>query len=190
MNENSDEVENKEEKSQEEVETSSEETLKAVEDSAEEETSEVEKLKEELNKAKQDYLYLRADFDNYRKKVIEERSQWKKYGSEGVLRELVGIIDNFDLALQTEVTSDNLESFHQGVNMIRSEITSSLERAGVKEVSSVGEAFDPTLHEALGAEVSDEVEDGHILREFKKAFRLHERLLRPGQVIVAKKPTE
>ena len=87
------------------------------------EISETDKLKEDLEKSQKDYLYLRADFDNYRKKMIEERSQWKKYGAEAVLRELVGIIDNFDLALMTEVNEDNLESFHQGVKMIRSEIS-------------------------------------------------------------------
>ena len=165
-----------------------EEVVEAKE-SEEQEDNELENLKKDLEQAQKDYLYLRADFDNYRKKMIEERSQWKKYGAEAVLREILGIVDNFDLALQTEITPENLDSFAQGVKMIRQEISTSLERAGVNEITSLGEAFDPNLHEALGAEESEEVKDGHILREFKKAFKLHDRLLRPGQVIVAKKPS-
>lgn len=193
MSENTEEVENKDANNEGQIDVEEQENieLSAVnENSEDQEDSKYDQLKQDLEKSQKDYLYLRADFDNYRKKMIEERSQWKKYGSEAVLRELIGIIDNFDLALQTEVTAENLESFQQGVQMIRHEITSSLERAGVVELSSMGEAFNPTLHEALGAEESTEVEDGHILREFKKAFKLHDRLLRPGQVIVAKKPAQ
>ncbi|MFK8137430.1 MAG: nucleotide exchange factor GrpE [Bdellovibrionales bacterium] len=155
-----------------------------------EETNEMDKLAAELEESKKSYLYLRAEFENYRKKMIKERSDWVKYGSENVLRELLGIIDNFDLALQTEVTADNLNSFTQGVNMIRSEITSSLERAGLQEVDPKGEKFNPNLHEALTMEESSEVEDGHVLRVFKKAYKLHDKLLRPAQVVVAQKPKE
>ena len=179
--------ENNEDLAQEEKLVASDDNSESAEDNNE--TNELENLKAELEKAKNDYLYLRADFDNYRKKAIEERAQWRKYGAEPVMRELVGIIDNFDLALMTEVTPENLDSFHQGVKMIRSEISSSLERAGVREIDATGQAFDPNLHEALSAEESTEVEDGHVLRVFKKAYKLHDRLLRPAQVIVAKKPS-
>ncbi|MEC9281708.1 MAG: nucleotide exchange factor GrpE [Bdellovibrionota bacterium] len=158
-------------------------------EAASSEVSELESLREELTKAKNDYLYLRADFDNYRKKVIEERSSWKKYGAEGVLRQIIGVLDNFDLALMTEVNPENLQSFHEGVKMIRAEMGSSLGTAGVQEIEVMGKAFDPQVHEALGAEESSEVEDGHVLRVFKRGYKLHDRILRPAQVIIAKKPS-
>ncbi|MAF91250.1 MAG: nucleotide exchange factor GrpE [Bdellovibrionaceae bacterium] len=158
-------------------------------DAGSSEVSEIESLREELTKAKNDYLYLRADFDNYRKKMIEERSSWKKYGSEGVLRQIIAVLDNFDLALMTEVNPENLQSFHEGVKMIRAEMGSSLETAGVKEIEVMGKAFDPQIHEALGAEESSEVEDGHVLRVFKRGYKLHDRILRPAQVIIAKTPS-
>ena len=153
------------------------------------EPTEIEQLRTELEQAKKDYLYLRADFDNYRKKAIEERSQWLKYGSENLLRQIVSIVDNFDLALLTEVNADNIASFEQGVRMIRSEISSTLANAGVTEVPVLGEAFNPQLHEAIGTEESAELADGHVLRVLKKAYKLHDRNLRPAQVIIAKKPS-
>lgn len=171
------------------IEDESEDQASNEVDAASTEASEIDSLREELTKAKNDYLYLRADFDNYRKKVIEERSSWKKYGAEGVLRQIIAVLDNFDLALMTEVNADNLQSFHEGVKMIRAEMGSSLETAGVKEIDVLGKAFDPQIHEALGAEESTEMEDGHVLRVFKRGYKLHDRILRPAQVIIAKKPS-
>ncbi|MCB0411637.1 MAG: nucleotide exchange factor GrpE [Bdellovibrionales bacterium] len=143
----------------------------------------------ELEKAKSDFLYLRAEFDNYRKNAIRERSEMLKYGGERLARELLDVLDTFDLATQSEVTPENLESFVTGIDLTKSNLKNLLSRFGVHEVSSLGEAFDPTVHEALGSEATDEIEAGHISKVFKKAYKLHDRLLRPAQVMVAK-PTD
>lgn len=142
----------------------------------------------ELEKVKKDYLYLAADFDNYRKNAIKERSDLTKYGAERFIREFLDVFDNFERALDAEVTSDNIETFRKGVKMIAGEFRQLLQKHSVEEVKSDGAAFDPTKHEALGSEPRDDMPTGHVARTFKKAYKLHDKLLRPAQVTVATAP--
>jgi molecular chaperone GrpE len=145
-------------------------------------------LKAELDKCKSDYLYLRADFDNYRKSVIKERSDLIKYGSERLLTDLLDLLDNFDRALSFEVTPENLQSFKEGMDLTRKGFDKMLTKFGVSALESEGQPFDPSLHEALSSEETDKVAPGHIARVFKKAYKLHDRVIRPAQVVVAKEP--
>lgn len=142
-------------------------------------------LKSELEKAKKDYLYLAADFDNFRKNAIKERSELVKYGSERLLREVLGIVDNFDRAMEN---IGNSESFQAGVQLIHQEFKTLLQRFGVVEVAAEGKPFDPSEHEALSSEPTDKVQAGHVVRVFKKAYKLHDKLIRPAQVVVATAP--
>jgi molecular chaperone GrpE len=145
-------------------------------------------LKAELEKAKNDYLYLRADFDNYRRGVIKERADLIKYGSERLLSELLDLLDNFDRALTLEVTAENLQSFKEGMDLTRKGFDKVLSKFGVASLDCEGKAFDPSLHEALSSEETDSMAPGHITRVFKKAYKLHDKLIRPAQVVVAKEP--
>lgn len=152
------------------------------------ETAEPEKKapspEEEIAKAKQDYLYLYADFENFRKKSLQERSQFIKYANENILRDLVQIMDNFKLAISMDVNSDNLKSYVEGVNMIARELDNLMDRFGVSKVSTENE-FDPNLHEAVSTEASEDKEDGEIIKVYKDGYKLHDRLLRPAQVVIA-----
>lgn len=152
---------------------------------ATENTEKITALTQELEKAKKDHLYLMAEFDNYRKQAIRDRSQFMKYASENVLRDVIQVMDNFILALQNEVTPENLESFVTGVKMISKEMQNTIEKHGVIKLQTLGEKFDPSMHEALGTEQTDEYQGGHISKVFKDGYKLHDRLLRPAQVIVA-----
>ena len=141
-------------------------------------------LEEQLEKSKQDYLYLYADFENYKKKALQERSQLVKYANEYVLRDLLHILDNFKLAVSMDVNADNLKSYVDGVNMIAHELSQMMERYGVTPVKSDGE-FDPNIHEAVSTEESDDKSPGEIITVFKEGYKLHDRLLRPAQVVIA-----
>ncbi len=143
---------------------------------------------EELARLKNEYLYLRAEFDNFRKQSIRERSELLKYGAERFARELLEVVDNFDRALEGELHSDNLESFKKGIDLTAQDLRKLLERFGVQEVPTQGEAFDPNLHEALSSEETSEYPPGHVSRTFKKAYKIHDKLLRPAQVVVAAEP--
>lgn len=148
----------------------------------------IKKLSEDLERCKNDYLYLRADFDNYRKGVIKERADLVKYGSERIFIELLEVIDNFERALAIEVTPETVDTYKEGVALTANELKKILNRFGVSEVECEGAVFDPTLHEALSSEETQAVPPGHIARVFKKAYKLHDRVLRPAQVVVAKEP--
>ncbi|RME15036.1 MAG: nucleotide exchange factor GrpE [Bdellovibrio sp.] len=151
---------------------------------------EIEALKKELEKSKKDYLYLRAEFDNFRKQVLKERAEQAKYGGERVIHDILEVMDNFARALSTEINEKNFTSFKEGVQMISKELHNVLERHGVKELEAEGKAFDPMEHEAINSEETNEVPEGHVIQVLKKAYKLHDKLLRPAQVIVAKKPSK
>jgi molecular chaperone GrpE len=144
-----------------------------------------EQLEAEIAKLKNEALYLRAEFDNYRKQAIKERSDLMKFGSERLLLDVLGVLDNFERAVES-ADQGNVEMYKKGVELTAAELRSVLTRAGVQEVPSVKVVFDPAVHEALGSEVSEDIPPGHIKSVFKKAYRLHDRVLRPAQVVVAK----
>ena len=131
---------------------------------------------------------MRADFDNYKKAAIKERSDLMKYGSERLIVELLGVLDTFDQALNMELTAENADSFRKGMELLRTEFANLVERQGVVGVESLGEPFDPNIHEALSAEPTDEVKPGYISKVFKKAYKMHDKVIRPAQVVVAKEP--
>lgn len=144
----------------------------------------------ELEKAKSDLLYLGAEFENYKKHAIRERSEAIKYGAERLARDLLDVIDNFERALSLDVTPENLAAFREGISMTHKNFLATLHKNGIQEVNPVGQPFDPSTQEALTSEESDQVEPGTVSRVFRNGYRLHDRLLRAAQVVVAKAPAE
>lgn len=151
------------------------------------EASEIQKLQDQAEKYKNDFLYLRAEFENYKRNAIKERSDLTKYGGERFIRELLEIVDNFERALAVTVGPETIATFKQGIDLTAQEMRNLLQRHSVTEIPSQGAPFDPMIHEALGAEPTDQVQPGHIVRVFKKPYKYHEKIIRPGQVVVAKK---
>ncbi len=144
-------------------------------------------LEEKLEKLKTEYLYLRAEFDNYKKNTIKEQSQLIKYANESILLAFLDVFDHFEHALSSDLSSENIKEFKKGVTLIVEEFRKFLTQFNVKEVPSLGKEFDPNIHEALGSEDSDgKTSPGHILRVYKKPYTLHDKVIRHGQVIVAK----
>lgn len=153
-------------------------------------SSELEMLKSECDKYKNEYLYLRAEFENYKRNVIKERQELLRFGSERLLVDILGVVDNFERALENKVTSESLATFVKGIEMTHGELKNVLAKFGVSEVPSLGQSFDPNVHEALSSEESSTIKPGHISRVFKKPYKLHDKIIRPGQVIVAKEQVE
>ena len=146
----------------------------------------VAEAKMEAEKFRNEFLYLRAEFENYKKQVIKERSDLRKYGSERLIVDILGVLDIFETALATDVTPETLANFRKGIDMTASELRNALQRHGVTEIPSKGIPFDPAVHEALSSEETTEVAPGSISKVFKKPYKLHDRVIRPGQVVVAK----
>lgn len=141
-----------------------------------------EKLKEAENK----YLYLYADFENYKKRSIKERSDWIKFGWENVAKDLLEVLDNFERALAhlPESTDTNLKS---GLEMVSKHFFSVLNKQKVEPITTQGK-FNPELHEALSILPSETVPNGEIIETVSKGYTLHGRLLRAAKVVVSAGP--
>lgn len=149
--------------------------------------AEIEKLKEENSALKDQYLRKHADFENFRRRMNKEKQDSIKYGNSGLLKDLIEVIDNFERAIKTSADSDDLESFREGIAMIEQQFTSMLNsKWGLKKIEAVGQEFDANLHEALMMEDSEEVEETTVLEDFQTGYKLHDRILRPSKVKVAK----
>lgn len=149
---------------------------------------EAQKLQEEVTKFKNEYLYLRAEFDNYKRHAIKERADYLKYGSERLARDLLAVLDNFERALSIQINPETLPQFAKGIEMTAQELKSTLQKHGIQELPCEGTPFDPNFHEALTSEPSSAMPEGHVLRVFQKAYKYHEKVLRPAHVVVSKKP--
>lgn len=146
----------------------------------------VSDLKAQLQKKDSDYLYLRAEFDNFRKNSIKERADLLRFGGERLAKDLLETFDIFETALASEVTAENFQVFVDGIKMTAQKLTEALQKHGITAVDCEGKAYDPTINEALGSEPTDKVPPGYVTKVFKKPFKFHDKVLRVGQVIVAK----
>jgi molecular chaperone GrpE len=154
----------------------------------------IKSLLEQTEKEKQD-LYDRllrstADFDNFRKRVSREKDELIRYGNEKLARELLPVVDNFERALQQAENSPDNKALREGIEMILKQFITVLDKFGVKYFTSVGQPFDPNKHEAMVHQESSEHEENAVMSEFQKGYYLHDKLLRPAMVVVAKKPAE
>ena len=131
------------------------------------------------------YLRLAADFDNFRKRTLKERSDYLKYANENLVKDLLPVVDNFDRAIEHGKNAKDVESIITGIQMVLSQAHSTLERFGVKHKTSLGQNFDPMLHEAVSYVPSPEHEANTVIAEHQKAYFLHDRLIRPALVTVA-----
>lgn len=141
----------------------------------------LEKLKDQHERM----LRAAADLENHKKRVIREREETAKFGQERLLREVLPIVDNLDRALEHAVSPNDFAGLKTGIQMTRKLCDDILGRFGVKGFSALGQAFDPNLHEAMQAMESDQPA-GSVVQELVRGYRLHERLMRPAMVVVAK----
>lgn len=149
---------------------------------------ETAKLAAELQALKEKLMYLEADYQNYRKRVVKDLSEARLCGTAGTLEPFLTVFDFLGMAKNAAEKSDNIESIRQGLNMIIGEFHKAFDELGVKKIATVGTDFDPKYHEAAAHEPSDKVPEGKIIREWSGGFKLGERLLRPARVVVSSGP--
>lgn len=163
---------------------------------ADERAEEIQQLREALEaktrevEAQQDrYLRTVAEFDNVRKRSAREREEYTRYANESLLRDILPVLDNLDRALQA-ARSEPATSLTTGVELIQRELLRVLERNGVTRYSALGQAFDPTRHEATARVIKADQSPGTVVFEEAPGYLLHGRLLRPARVAVAAAPDE
>jgi len=147
----------------------------------------IETLEKEKNETFEKLQRVSAEFMNYQKRVSKQISDAVSYEKESMIKSLLPVLDNFDHTLTGAENIDDVESLLKGVKIIYDQMISILKSHGIEQVASVGEQFEPATHEAMMQRAETDVEDGVILEEFQKGYKLNGRVIRPGKVIVNKK---
>ncbi len=150
-----------------------------------------------LRKEKEEHLDLllrkQAEFENYRKRVAREKEQLRLTAQASVLEELLPVLDAFEKGLHSLKAApgdSELEAYREGYELMFKEVQSVLQKFAVIEIPGVGTPFDPNVHEAVVREVTTGHKEGEILDEYRKGYKIKDRLLRPSQVKVAVHPRE
>ncbi len=145
---------------------------------------EVERLRDELAAERENGLRTLADFDNYRRRVRRERADAEQAGKRDILLALLDVMDDFDRAL--EHVGEASDAVADGLRLIHQRLSRVLESNGVTPFQSVGELFDPTVHEAMSVVESDEYESDTVYEEDRRGYLWNGELLRPARVIVVR----
>ncbi len=137
-------------------------------------------------KALQDkYLRLAAEFDNYKRLSLREQRDSARFANEGLLKELLPILDNLERAVRSSKDKHRRDGLIQGVELTLKQFMETLAKFGVRPIASVGQAFDPSRHEAVARVESNTVPAGSVVDEFQRGYYLHDRILRPAMVTVS-----
>ena len=144
-----------------------------------------EKLKEAVEKEKKEYLFLMAEFDNFRKRTLREKSELIKNAAESAFKGLLPIVDDFERALKASETADDVNTLREGMELIYKKLKKYMEQNGVKEMDPEDKVFDSDKHEAISVvPVPDEEQKGKILDTVEKGYTINDKVLRHAKVVV------
>lgn len=174
------------------------ETEPEDEEAAEEEVKELtplEKLEEQIRlkdeeilKQKDTFLREKAELENFKKRLTREKEDFAQFANERLLKELIQIEDNLERAM--EAPNPTLESLKEGVEMIQKQFSAFLKNQKVETIEALNKPFDPSLHEALSQQESEEHDENTVIRQYSRGYALNGRILRSAKVVIAKKPAE
>lgn len=153
------------------------------ENESNDEVNETVKLIEEKKLLEDRILRLQAEYENFKRRTNKERIAERQYKAQDLATELLPVLDNFERALQTEVTEEN-QSFKDGVQMVYDQLTNALQSQGVEPISALHEQFDPNLHHAVMQTSDPDVESNLIVEELQKGYMLKDKVIRPTMVKV------
>jgi molecular chaperone GrpE len=144
-----------------------------------------ELLKQELALANDRYMRLYAEFDNFRRRTAKEREEARKTEGKDVIVSLLPVLDDFDRAIRSIENTTDVASVKEGVTLIQQKLKNVLSQKGLKEMQSIGNAFDPELHEAITniPAPSDDLK-GKVIDEMEKGYYLNDKVVRFAKVIV------
>lgn len=148
----------------------------------------VDQLKRELAAAEKRALVAAADLENYRKRANKQIQEQVKYAPLGMMSELLEAVDNLNRAVHAADDENSNSTLIQGVEMVANQILDILKSHHCERIESVGQPFDPNLHEAVQMQPSDEFEANTVMMEIRTGYKLHDRVIRPAQVFVSTGP--
>ncbi len=148
------------------------------------------KLVAKDQEAKENYdrlLRVSAEFENYKKRTSRELEEFRKFANQSLIKEMLSVVDNLELAKNSTNGHKTIDQgLLQGLDMTHKEILKVFEKFHVKPIEAKGQAFDPAFHEAVMQEETDEFDDNTVINELQKGYLIHDRLLRPAMVVVAR----
>lgn len=143
-------------------------------------------LKEERDQLKDQLLRSLADMKNVRRRNEEDRRAMSLYATEDLVRDLLPVLDNFERTLQVLANGASPEAVAEGIQMIERQLRGALGQRHLVRIESVGQMFDPSVHEALGQDEGTDLAPGTITAEIEAGYRMGDRVIRPARVRVAK----
>jgi molecular chaperone GrpE len=147
-------------------------------------------LEAKEQEAKENYdrlLRVSAEFENYKKRTSREFEEFRKFANQSLIKELLSVVDNLELAMNSTNGHQTIDQgLLQGLEMTHREILKVFEKFNVKPIEAKGQVFDPSFHEAVMQEETDEVDPNTVVSELQKGYLIHNRLLRPSMVVVAR----
>ena len=147
-------------------------------------------LKDQIQDAEGRVLRAQAELENFRRRTRREMEDSLKYANQLLLNDLLPVIDNVYRAVSAASNDSEAQSLHEGFLMVAQQLLDTLSKHGCNRMKAMGEAFDPNLHEALLQSPSDEYRKGQVMQVVQEGYTLHDRVLRPAQVIVSTGPAE
>lgn len=181
---------NNEELEKEQTEETTEEAIQDADQSAEEAPSEemsadkkrIEELEKQLGEEKDKYLRVAAEYDNFRKRSVNDRLNAVADAQAKVITEILSVIDNFERAMDAECTDEN---YKKGVEMIFKQYTGILDKLGVTEIEALGAPFDPNIHHAVNQVEDENFGENTVCQVFQKGYKLGDKVIRCAMVVVA-----
>lgn len=131
-----------------------------------------------------------ADFENYQKRMQQQRSEERRYIAGSVLKEILPVLDNLERAIAAAEQGGDIDALLKGIKMVHAQFLQILEKQGVTVIPTEGQPFDPSLHEALTQQPSEEHPANTIIHTETTGYRIHDRVLRPAKVVVSSGPAE
>jgi molecular chaperone GrpE len=148
--------------------------------------AEIQKLVEERDSLQDRLLRRQAEFENYKKRVERERTEYIQNASAELIRELLGVLDSFDLAIRNAASQGSAgEDMLQGLDLVYKQLLDTLGRFGLKVIETKEQRFDPNFHQAISTVASDELPENTIVEEFRRGYTLNGKLLRAAMVAVS-----
>ncbi|HEV8327486.1 MAG TPA: nucleotide exchange factor GrpE [Nitrospiraceae bacterium] len=140
---------------------------------------------EKFNELNDKYLRLAAEFDNFKRLAQRDQRDLIRFGNEQLLKELLPVVDNLERAVKASRKGGSSDVLIQGVDLTLKQLTGALTRFHVLPVETVGQPFDPATHQAVASVASEKVPEQHVVDEFQRGYRLHDRTLRAAMVSVS-----
>ena len=136
---------------------------------------------------KDQMLRRQAELENFRKRLIRDKEEAVQYANESLIRDILGFLDNMDRALVAAKNGGDINALIEGFEMTQNQLLSTLDKNwGLKAIESVGQEFDPSLHEACMMAIDESLDKETVLEEFQKGYTLHGRVVRPSKVKIGK----